>query len=182
MNESDDDRIHECLIEGFVIVDKDFHRIKVKSVIYSILHYLINNGDFEKLKLIKLIIKNKLDVADICIAHPKYAPIISHCFNEYITLRYQTEEALKICRILFQKYGVSIKEISSYISVFPFSAFVFKGLTNNKTFDELLKDFRCPEKVIYRRIKAYENKNNDYFHMLNDLKQLLFNLRKEDEK
>ena len=181
INESHDNKIHECLLEGFVIVDKDFHRIKVKSTVYSMLHNLINNGNPSKLKLIKLIIENKLDVTDMCIAYPKYAPIISHYFNEYITLKYQTEKALNICRVLFQKYNISRKEISSYISAFPFASFVFKGLDNEKTFDEILGDLNSKEKVIFNRINAYDN-GADFSKAMIGLNQLLFELHRKGIK
>lgn len=175
INEASDNKIHECLLEGFVIVDKDFHRIKVKSTVYSMLHNLINNSNPSKLQLIKLIIENKLDVTDMCIAYPEHAPLISHYFNEYVMLKYQTEKVLKICRVLVHKFGFTKKEISSCISDFPFAAFVFKGLDNEKSFDEILSCFNSKEKAIYIRIKAYTN-GEEFSNLIINFKRLLLNL------
>lgn len=139
------------------------------------LHNLINNGTLSKLKLIKLIIENKLDITDMCLAYPKYAPLISHYFNEYVTLKYQTEKVLKICRVLVHKFGFTKKEISSYISDFPFATFVFKGLDNNKSFDEILEGFNSKEKAIYNRIEAYNN-GEEFSNLIVNFKRLLLNL------
>ena len=171
INESSDNKIHECLLEGFVIVDKDFHRIKVKSTVYTMMHNLINNGDLSEEKLIKLIIENKIAVADFCINYPKYAPIVSHYFNEYVKLRYYTEKALTLCRKLYRKYNISKKELVSIISDCPIAAFVFNGLDNEKTFDEILETFHSKENAILHRIKPYQN-DESYSVMITNLKNL----------
>lgn len=62
------------LIEGFVVVDKDYNRIKIKTETYLSLHYLSNNNTLTLKRAIALIRGNELD---------EFLPYFPH-FEEYI--------------------------------------------------------------------------------------------------
>lgn len=47
--------------EGYVVVDKDWHRVKIKSPAYVAVHRLKNNGDINERAVIELIRENELD-------------------------------------------------------------------------------------------------------------------------
>ena len=47
--------------EGYVVVDKDWHRVKIKSPAYVAVHRLKNNGDINERAVIQLIRENELD-------------------------------------------------------------------------------------------------------------------------
>lgn len=45
--------------EGYVVVDKDFHRNKIKSPAWVAIHHMINNGNINKKRMIELIISGE---------------------------------------------------------------------------------------------------------------------------
>jgi len=51
----------KCEKEGFVVVDKYWNRVKIKSEDYVKSHYIKNNGNISKNRLIKLILENETE-------------------------------------------------------------------------------------------------------------------------
>lgn len=47
--------------EGFVVVDKNWHRIKIKSPDYVLVHHALNGGILSKKKIIQLILDNEVE-------------------------------------------------------------------------------------------------------------------------
>lgn len=62
--------------EGFVVVDKDWHRIKVKSPEYLLLHKQVSNHRFAKKDCIELIFFQEENVEDYVKNFPFIAPLI----------------------------------------------------------------------------------------------------------
>lgn len=70
--------------EGFVVVDKNYHRVKVKSEDYVRVHRLANNGSITLERAIDLIRMNELE--EFLVYCPKYTDFINdvrHRFNKF---------------------------------------------------------------------------------------------------
>ena len=70
--------------EGFVVVDKNYHRIKVKSEDYVRVHRLANNGSITLERAIDLIRMNELE--EFLVYCPQYTDFINdvrHRFNKF---------------------------------------------------------------------------------------------------
>ena len=70
--------------EGFVVVDKDYHRVKVKSEDYVRVHRLANNGSITLERAIDLIRMNELE--EFLVYCPQYTGFINdvcHRFNKF---------------------------------------------------------------------------------------------------
>lgn len=63
--------------EGFVVVDKYYNRIKVKSPNYFVLHKMANNGTISKEAIIKLLLEHNEE------EYLSYFPEKKEIFNEY---------------------------------------------------------------------------------------------------
>ena len=99
------DNIEACLAEadkmgydneGFVVVDKDFNRIKIKSPLYVAAHYLKNNGVQTIGRLLKIVLKGEQD--EFCGYFPEFKhdiERITEACNQLISTLDQSKNTLK---------------------------------------------------------------------------------------
>ena len=66
--------------EGFVVVDKNFNRIKIKSEEYVAMHYSVSGG-FPNYKLLRIVRENEVD--ELLNYFPKYKQVIIELKNDY---------------------------------------------------------------------------------------------------
>lgn len=80
--------------EGYVVVDKNFNRIKVKSPAYVAVHHLSNNGVISKKRIVDLIIMNEVD--EFLTYYPEYKEFVTDIRNCYDSLIEKMEVSQKI--------------------------------------------------------------------------------------
>lgn len=102
--------------EGYVVVDKYFNRVKIKSPAYVQAHYLRGNGKVSKGKILEIIEKNEQD--EFLAYFPEYKDYFKDIENRYD--RYKEEASKAIIRLNIQldahKEDWTRKEIASYIN------------------------------------------------------------------
>jgi len=108
-----DDILKACEImhgeqEGFVLVDKNFNRVKVKSPFYVTLHHAKDNGQFTSEKAIRIIQINEVD--EFLTYFPEFKPF----FDEIIVLvdDYVSDMAQCLCIVLDGVEFLSRKDIA----------------------------------------------------------------------
>lgn len=69
----------ECTDEGYVIVDADWHRVKVKSPRYLELHHAISNGVLKKADAIDILMSNDEERRELVCHSPRF----EKAMNEY---------------------------------------------------------------------------------------------------
>jgi hypothetical protein len=67
--------------EGYVVVDKDFNRVKIKSPEYLKIHRLANNGSLSIRRAIDLYMEN--DYAEVLNYFPEYKPVFDDIDNKF---------------------------------------------------------------------------------------------------
>ena len=122
--------------EGYVVRDKYFNRIKVKSPAYVSAHYMRNNNVITDERLMEIILKGEIEEF-ICYAE-EYAPKLFELQNKKITLQ---EEAEKVREILSTQFCFdSRKEYASIVNKISnptIRQFCFSSLD----WDEMTKDW-----------------------------------------
>lgn len=68
--------------EGYVVVDKEYNRVKIKSPAYVNAHRLINNKVINTEKVLDLIIQN--EQSEFLSYFPEYTEIFKSIQNNYI--------------------------------------------------------------------------------------------------
>ena len=56
LNRYSDNSIGICSYEGFVVVDANFHRVKIKAPVYSMLHNIVTGSKKSKRILLELMV------------------------------------------------------------------------------------------------------------------------------
>lgn len=116
--------------EGFVVVDKDFHRIKVKAPEYLIYHHMVNNGQITKERAFDLLYADDFnpDNFDKTVSElPEYAKDALIYYRD--TFKEMEDAAvIFVNKVRQMAKGASRKEIALQIKNTPYAGFAFKGL------------------------------------------------------
>lgn len=117
--------------EGFVVVDKDYHRVKVKSEDYVRVHRLANNGSITLERAIDLIRTNELE--EFLVYCPQYTDFISdtrHRFNKFYSDIY-----FNVNMALIEKMNCETrKDFAAVAKTFKYPMVWFK-VYDTKSFD-----------------------------------------------
>ena len=117
--------------EGFVVVDKDYHRVKVKSEDYVRVHRLANNGSITLERAIDLIRMNELE--EFLVYCPQYTDFINdvrHRFNKFYSDIY-----FNVNMALIEKMNCETrKDFAAVAKTFKYPMVWFK-VYDTKSFD-----------------------------------------------
>ncbi len=118
-------------IEGFVVVDANWNRIKVKSPEYLIYHHLMNNGLINKEKAWELIHTDDFKMEDFEeVTSEINADIVKYYAKAFEDTKNTAIDMMNKARNL-QKYNLPRKEIAMQIKNDKFAYFGFKALDND---------------------------------------------------
>mgnify|MGYP001623693922 CR=1 FL=1 len=87
--------------EGYVVVDKYYHRVKIKSPAYVNAHRLINNHNVNKEKVLELILENEQE--EFLSYFPEYRNDFKRIKSQYNKLRSELCKSEKIIRKIMKK-------------------------------------------------------------------------------
>ena len=125
--------------EGYVVFDKNFNRVKIKSPQYVIAHYARNNGALTSKRLIKVVLDNEV------------GEFLTYCedYKDYINLIYVLMQSSNIsASAILQEVrancnNFSRKEYAIYCKDYPkwLFSFLMNNYENNITWNEYTKDW-----------------------------------------
>lgn len=144
--------------EGFVVVDNNWHRVKIKSPDYLRAHYLWNNGNVSKDKILNLIIKD--EIGDISEYNSKMKVLIKYYDYALEELKYKINSYMDYARGLYEEFGHDRKALASVIKYHPLSGFGFKAVETDSTAEELLS--KMPISGVSKLINTYSYRE-DWF-------------------
>lgn len=138
--------------EGFVVVDGNWNRIKIKSPEYLMLHHFTNGVLLNKSKIISLLESDDINLNELETQFPEYRPVLDFYKEDRERVLKEAEEYVNKVRNLYSETG-SRKEVALKIKDDQMSNLGFKSLGNNKSARELLAEL--PQ-------NAYENLFRDF--------------------
>ncbi len=126
--------------EGFVVVDKDWHRVKVKSPEYLLLHKQIGNRTFAKRDCLALIFYQSEKVEEFIKNFDLFAPMVR--YYQYQQALYYKEVGVLIDYVdaLYKEYNGDKKAIALGIATVPSTKkwVLFEHLKKNESVQEIL--------------------------------------------
>lgn len=145
--------------EGFVVVDKDYHRVKVKAPEYLIYHHMVNNGQITKERAFDLLYADDFNPKNF---DKTVSELPEYVKNALIYYRDAFKEAEDTAVIFVNKVrhmaekGTSRKEIALQIKNTPYAVFAFKGLDKcDVSAEDIIKENR---KNLLKLVIDYEPK------------------------
>ena len=115
--------------EGFVVVDKDFHRIKCKYSQYLLFHRLANNGQLSMDDCIDIILGNS-DVSEAKFINQLPQFEVGYFYYKYkiLELERKVKEFMEVAVRLYLEYGLNRKLMASKMHELPFARFGFLAI------------------------------------------------------
>lgn len=142
------------LKEGFVVVDGNYHRCKVKAIEYLNLHHFANGVIYNKDKIISLLKTDDFNLNEIVQNYPDYKEVFDYYKDEMERVEKEAQNLIDYARATFKSNGGSKKDLAAAILESPYSNLGFKSIGNEKTaktllselndvqYNKLIKDFR----------------------------------------
>lgn len=115
LNKDCDGSVHDITREGFVVVDGNWNRIKVKSPDYIMLHHLSSNQSFPKRRIIDMLRRHDLNVYDICKSFPDYAHYFKYYDFKMTELDHQVDVFCKLTDRIYEEYSHDRKLVANKI-------------------------------------------------------------------
>ena len=132
--ESDD----EIANEGFVVVDKNWNRVKVKSPDYIMMHRLKHNDGISKKDAVTTLLYIKSDVEKICKSNPLLVHIFKYYDYKLSELNHQANQMAALSRNLYNEYSNDRAAVAKIIKPHKLAFIGFKALETNLTGEEIL--------------------------------------------
>ena len=157
--ESDD----EIANEGFVVVDKNWNRVKVKSPDYIMMHRLKHNDGISKKDAVTTLLYIKSDVEKICKSNPLLIHVFKYYDFELAELNFQANQMASLARSLYNEYSNDRGAVAKIIKPHKLAFIGFKALENpNLKGEEILAG--APIEKLIKLIPDYVPEDlNDLF-------------------
>lgn len=98
--------------EGYVVVDKNWDRVKIKSPAYLAAHHLKDNGNVNPKRVLELVKANEID--EFLTYFPEYTDIFNKVKSAWVKVNIQIAAALAATDG-FKKSGITKKEFASIV-------------------------------------------------------------------
>lgn len=141
--------------EGFVVKDKDNHRIKIKTPEYLMFHRISANHNLNKQHLIEIILANK--GKSFANQFPIYEVYVKYYDFAITYFKFKLSNFLAYCRNLDEEYSHNRKAIALMIKDNAMAGFGFKMLFKGQTEDEIISGLTLKDYCKYiKEFSQYE--------------------------
>lgn len=125
--------------EGFVVVDGNWNRVKIKSPEYLLLHRIAGNNNFSKQRIIKIIRNKVASVDELCKNFPNFAHYFKYYDFKIEELRQEANAFCELVKRLYEEYGCERKILANIIKNHRLSSIGFTSLDTGKRGEEILE-------------------------------------------
>ena len=111
--------------EGFVVVDGNWNRIKIKSPEYLMLHRMVNNHKLTKERIIKIILSGE-DIKNMSEIFPSHAVYLKYYDFKWAEFKRNAGKMMSYARILYEEFNYDRKALANVIknSKYSFAGFM----------------------------------------------------------
>ncbi len=126
--------------EGFVVVDKDWHRVKIKSPDYIMMHRMRQVSTLSKHDCVDLLLHDPQHLADLCRENPPLVPLSKFYDYHLAELQLVADKMALLARNLYREYDKDRRAVAGIISRHRLSHVGFRALECSATGREILMD------------------------------------------
>ena len=125
--------------EGFVVVDHNWNRVKVKSPEYVQMHYLWNNGKVSKKEALMLLREHSLSDLDGHDMMLRFSVLMHYYAFKLKELEYNVARYIDYVRGLYEEYNHDRKAVALEIMDHKYATFGFAAIDNDVSAAELIQ-------------------------------------------
>lgn len=140
--------------EGFVVVDKDWNRVKIKSPEYLAMHKLMNNGNMSENRIVKAVFEKDNEIREIDMRCRSNRERWGNTEKGLIRLEEKINRYMAYARGVYEEVLHDRKSFANAIKNDPLSHFGFAAAGNERTASELLSMMSAQD--ILRMLKKQE--------------------------
>lgn len=126
-------------VEGFVVRDRDHHRIKIKSPEYLMVHKIVNSGNLSEDRLVEVISNRDEVVREIILRNPELTERLNETEKKIALLEKEIEKYIAYVRGLYEEVEHDRKAVAAAIRKDKYAEFGFAAIGNNMTAMEMMK-------------------------------------------
>ena len=145
--------------EGFVVVDKNYNRVKIKSPDYIMLHKVRSMVDLKKDDCLNIILYEKERMQSVFEKCPDIIPVIKFYEYHLAELIKTANKLAEYAKSLMVEYSNDRRAVAQIILKHPLSVVAFRSLDSGLSGEEEL--LKIGLKLISKNIPEYEQK--DFF-------------------
>ena len=123
--------LSEVKQEGFVVVDGNWNRVKIKSPDYLAAHY-VSNIRMTRENVISLVRENHMGAAELCEMNPSATAIIKYYDYRMTELAFLADEIGKMAETLYEEYQHDRKLVAKVLTRNPLGKIGFWCLDHEK--------------------------------------------------
>lgn len=154
LNNSLEENTDDVAYEGFVVVDANWNRVKVKSPDYLVMHRLRDSRSFTKRDCIAMILEHSSAIDVICDANPMLIPTFKYYEFKLAELKYQADKLGVLARSLYREYDGDRRAVAGIILKHPLSFIGFSCLDSDEGGGDIA--MKLPVERLDRLIPTYE--------------------------
>lgn len=140
LNKADDGKVNSVKKEGFVVVDGNWNRIKIKSPDYLMIHHMASNSNFSKERIVDMIRNKTVNIEDICNDFPNFAHYFKFYDFKIAEFEYQAKVFCDLTKRIYEEYSNDRKAVAMVIKNHRLSAIGFMCLDGGKSGEEILSE------------------------------------------
>ena len=144
----------ELTDEGFVVVDENHNRIKIKSPVYIAYHHAITNKVFTTKRMTELYLQG-VDLTKLATDFPNEVHIIKYYDWQFAELMHNIKEMAAYARVLYEEYDHDRRAVATEIKGSPYAWAGFEAIDSDSTPEELMKKLSAAR--IEKLIKEYKS-------------------------
>lgn len=143
----------EIIYEGFVVVDANWHRIKVKSPEYVYAHRIASGRVYTKKRILPIVRAGDGSAEELINIANDSEVYIRYYQWRYAELKRAAGIAISKARAMYEELEHDRRAIADYLKDEPYNYFCFKALGNDMTVEDILAGL--PDSAIGKWIKEY---------------------------
>ena len=147
----------EILAEGFVVVDGNWNRVKVKSPDYIAKHRLVQLKSIPKRECVQMLLTEPAQAEVICQANPELIPLIKFYDYHLARLKHVADRLGMLAKQLYEEYSHDRSAVARVVQKHPLSWIAFQCMGSDRRGSECL--VQMPLEKICRLIPEYQEED-----------------------
>ena len=124
--------------EGFVVVDKNFNRIKIKSLDYIARHHVDLSVVLNKKDCLDVLINNPQNERFLYGKNEKFKHVVKYYYHKLCELEFYAEKVGVLANVLYEEYSHDRGAVAKILAKHPLAFIGFKCLDTGKSGREVL--------------------------------------------
>ena len=143
----------DILGEGFVVVDKSYNRVKVKSPDYIVNHKLKLSLDISKRECIEILLTKRESLDTIYKLQPMLEPVLKFYDYKLSELKCEADSLAALADMLLKEYNGDRGAMAKIISKHRLSVAAFRAIDRKMSGSQAL--LSLPEEIFIKHIEDY---------------------------